>query len=99
VRRRSRLLARSRLFEVEGVDPLVMTWATACAAVVANRAGIIPARRVAHVDPIAALRAEYRVSTFDPSGRIFTSAALPASHASFTLAGMLTVGIRPTPEQ
>ena len=51
-------LARSMLFEVEGVDPLVMACAAAGAAVVASGAGIIPARRAAHVDPIAALRAE-----------------------------------------
>lgn len=51
-------LARSMLFEVEGVDPVVMAWAAAGAAVVAIGAGMIPARRAAHVDPIAALRAE-----------------------------------------
>jgi predicted permease len=51
-------LARSMLFEVKGVDPVVFVCAMAGAAVVAIGAGIVPARRAARVDPIAALRAE-----------------------------------------
>jgi predicted permease len=51
-------LAQSMLFKVEGVDPVVMVCAAAGAAVVAIGAGIVPARRAARVDPMAALRTE-----------------------------------------
>ena len=51
-------LAQSMLFEVEGIDPVVMCCAAAGAAAVAIGAGIVPARRAARVDPMAALRTE-----------------------------------------
>ena len=51
-------LAQSMLFEVNGVDPVVFLGAAAGTVGVAIAAGMLPARRAARVDPIAALRAE-----------------------------------------
>ena len=49
-------LMRSLLFEVDALDPAVMTLAAAAIFAVAVAASVIPARRAAKVDPMAALR-------------------------------------------
>jgi putative ABC transport system permease protein len=51
-------LARSQLFGVEGLQPLLLVAAAACTSVIAFGAGVIPAWRAARVDPIVALRTE-----------------------------------------
>lgn len=50
--------ARSLLFEVEGLDPLVFSGVAALLAAVAFAAGYLPARRASLVDPMVALRSE-----------------------------------------
>jgi len=52
-----RMLA-STLYEVRAADPVVLVSATLLVAAVGVLATVVPARRAAHVDPIAALRAE-----------------------------------------
>jgi len=51
-------LSQAMLFGVSGPQPSVMAAAAAIAIVVAVAAGIVPARRAALVDPVAALKAE-----------------------------------------
>ena len=51
-------LARSQLFGVEGLQPLLLFAAAAGTSIVAFAAGAIPAWRAARVDPIVALRTE-----------------------------------------
>jgi putative ABC transport system permease protein len=50
--------ARSMLFGVQPVDPLVIGTATAVFLAAASIAGGLPARRAAMIDPLAALRHE-----------------------------------------
>jgi putative ABC transport system permease protein len=52
-----RILASS-LYEVRAADPVILLSATLLVAAVGVLATVVPARRAAHVDPIAALRAE-----------------------------------------
>jgi predicted permease len=51
-------LMRSLLFEVDPLDPAVMTLAALAIFMVAVAASVIPARRAARVDPMEALRSE-----------------------------------------
>ena len=51
-------LAKSMLFEMEGYDPLVITFATIALAVVSLGAGFLPALRASRIDPMNALRYE-----------------------------------------
>jgi predicted permease len=51
-------VARSMLFEVEGLDPVVAVCSATGVALVALGAGILPALRAIRVDPVVALRAE-----------------------------------------
>jgi ABC-type antimicrobial peptide transport system permease subunit len=50
--------AKSLLFEMEGYDPLVLTFSTIALALVALGAGFIPALRASKIDPMNALRYE-----------------------------------------
>jgi ABC-type antimicrobial peptide transport system permease subunit len=51
-------LVRSQLYEMTGLDPVVMASAAVSLTAVAFAAGIIPARRASRVDPMLALRYE-----------------------------------------
>jgi len=51
-------LGRSLLFEIEGLDPIVMLGAAAGLALVAFGAAILPARQASSIDPMRALRYE-----------------------------------------
>jgi putative ABC transport system permease protein len=51
-------LLRSLLFQVDAVDPLVLTLAAAAILVLALAASVIPARRAASIEPLEALRTE-----------------------------------------
>ena len=49
---------KSQLYEVTPMDPAAILGAIAILTLVALIAGLLPARRAAHVDPVVALRAE-----------------------------------------
>jgi predicted permease len=51
-------LLRSMLFEVDPLDPVVLSLAAIAVFALAMAASLIPARRVAHVEPVDALRGE-----------------------------------------
>jgi len=50
--------AQSQLYNMESVDPLVLSAAAALLGLVALTAGLIPAIRASRVDPMKALRYE-----------------------------------------
>ena len=50
--------AKSMLYEMSGIDPLVLVLATVALAIVAFGAGFIPALRASKIDPMTALRYE-----------------------------------------
>ena len=49
-------LARSLLYEIDGLTPAVAVAAALAMAAVALGAGLVPAHRASRVDPLAALR-------------------------------------------
>jgi ABC-type antimicrobial peptide transport system permease subunit len=51
-------IASALLFEMKGWDPLVLASAAMGLTIVALAAGLIPANRAAHIDPMRALRYE-----------------------------------------